>query len=126
MQVFSDRTITLELVDGARLDFPFESVEEQLTRELSPFEKVRRHAVVRVKDPCPRDLFKRFPKSDTLNYWNEEKATCAGKLAWVTQVVGDETVTLLFEDLCYMDFPFEAFTLASDVRGFMFVQPRDR
>ena len=84
VQVFSDRTITLELVDGARLDFPFESVEEQLTRELSPFEKVRRHAVVRVKDPCPQDLFKRFPKSDTLNYWNEEKATRAGKLAWVT------------------------------------------
>ena len=33
VEVFDDRTITLELADGARLDFPFESVEEQLTVE---------------------------------------------------------------------------------------------
>uniref|UniRef100_A0A0G4GX15 Uncharacterized protein n=1 Tax=Chromera velia CCMP2878 TaxID=1169474 RepID=A0A0G4GX15_9ALVE len=125
VKLFGDSTVTLAFDDGKQFDFPFEAVEKQ-TETLS-FKKT---AVVRVKSAevfgaSPfQHFFSRFDPSDELNSWSEAKSAKQGMLGVITEVFGDATATLLFEDLQMMDFPFEALEAeaVTNVQGFQFVQ----
>jgi len=120
VRVFSDRTATVAFDDGASFDFPFESIEEQLSAEDSKVDAQQVGRVVRVRDDT--DLRTSAPEADVVNAWCEGKEAQRGRLAIVVQTFSDRTSTLLFEDLQRLDFPSEALCLrgASDVAGFHF------
>lgn len=120
INVFGDQTVTIRFDDGVQLDFPFESIAEQISVRTGP----KPAEVWRVCEADNfQDRFRRFV-GDQLNYWNEGKDAKKGMCGIIMTVYGDQTVTMLFEDMVQFDFPFEALedSPAEGITGFSFQQ----
>lgn len=118
VRVFCDQTVTIRFDDGVKLDFPFESIAEQVSVTMVP----KPAEVWRVADVEDFQIrFKRF-EGDQLNYWSEAKDLKKGMYGIIITVYGDNTVTMLFEDMLRFDFPFEALedAPAAGITGFSF------
>jgi len=118
IRVFCDQTVTIRFDDGVQLDFPFESIAEQVSVEVVP----KPAEVWRIADGVDfQNRFGRFV-GDKLNYWSEAKDLKKGMCGIIMKVYGDQTVTMLFEDLLQFDFPFEALedAPAKGIAGFSF------
>jgi len=105
--IYKDKTITVEFDDGARYDFPFETVDQQLSDTL----EVKLGLVRLLEDPeAFKNSFARFT-GDNLNGWSEEKQKKVGKEGTATKIFKDKTITMAFDDGAQYDFPFETVDL---------------
>lgn len=99
----------------------------QMPVQLGPWRVVaatNQHATDAHSEAEFRDLFRRFP-NDELNGWSASKQGKMGQLGLVTDIYEDKTVTMVFEDLERLDFPFEALEPLppEGVTGFLFLAP---
>jgi len=106
IKTYGDDTITALFGNGKKLDFPFESVDEQLTVDDIETKVFKNGRVRLVEVDKFRNAFGRF--NDELNGWSQKKQNCAGQECTVVRVYGDKTVTLQFDDGEQFDVPFEA------------------
>mmetsp|Transcript_33708 Transcript_33708/g.41318 ORF Transcript_33708/g.41318 Transcript_33708/m.41318 type:complete len:225 (-) Transcript_33708:255-929(-) len=111
IDVYDDLTVSIEFNDGEMLDFPFETVEEQLYVERMPEYHVDciRHGRVRLLRDAEafRNSFARFP-GDPLDGYSDAKFERLGQMAQVMEVFeDDDTVLVRFDDGVEFSVPFE-------------------
>lgn len=107
--VFKDQTVTARFDDGKTFDFPFEAIAEQISVHVVERKSIKTgDAVKLIQDQEDfKKAFARF-EGDETNGWSTEKEDRRTQSPTVTEVYGDDTVTVRFADGEEFDFPFEA------------------